>query len=252
MELLDFDGEVALVTGGGSGLGAAIAAELGQRGSKVVVTDIDAASAESTAELILGAGGSAISLPLDTTDLGAHERAVSAAVQHFGALTLAVNNAGIATPAGPIGEMDMSAWDRLIAINLSGVAYGLRHQIPAMLAAGRGSIVNMASILGSVGADGIPASYVASKHGVVGLTKNAALEYGKRGIRVNSVGPAYIKTPLLANVPDEALPTLAAQHPLGRLGEPEEVSALVCFLLSRRASFITGSYHLVDGGFTAQ
>lgn len=248
----DFSGEVALVTGAGSGLGAAIAEELAGRGARVLVTDINVGSAEATADRILRSGGDAISSRLDTTDLAAHEEAVAFAVARFGFLSLAVNNAGIATPAGSIGEMEMGAWDRLIAVNLSGVAYGLRHQIPAMLHRGGGSIVNMASILGSVGGAGIPASYVASKHGVVGLTKNAALEYASRGIRVNSVGPAYIRTPLLANVPEEALPTLAAQHPMGRLGEPEEVSALVCFLLSRRASFITGSYHLVDGGFTAQ
>jgi NAD(P)-dependent dehydrogenase (short-subunit alcohol dehydrogenase family) len=248
----DFVGEVALVTGAGSGLGAAIALELAERGAMVVATDIDADSAEATSEAIIRAGGSAIALPLDTTDLSAHEHAVSVAVENFGKLTLAVNNAGIATPAAPIGEMDMAAWDRLLSINLTGVAYGLRHQIPAMLVSGTGAIVNMASILGSVGATGIPASYIAAKHGVVGLTKSAALDYAKRGIRVNSVGPAFIKTPLLSNVPVDALPTLADLHPLGRLGEPEEVSALVCFLLSRRASFITGSHHLVDGGFTAQ
>jgi NAD(P)-dependent dehydrogenase (short-subunit alcohol dehydrogenase family) len=248
----DFEGEVALITGGGSGLGAAISRELGSRGAAVMVTDVDPDSARSVADQILAAGGTATSIALDTSVLDQHWAAVDATVEQFGALTLAVNNAGIATPAGPIGEMDMTAWDRLLSINLNGVAYGLRHQIPAMLKSDHGSIVNMASILGSVGAFGIPASYVAAKHGVVGLTKNAALEYAGRGIRVNSVGPAYIKTPLLENVPAEALPALAAQHPMGRLGEPEEVSALVCFLLSSRASFITGSYHLVDGGFTAQ
>ncbi len=247
-----FDNHVAIVTGAGQGLGETIALELGREGAAVVATDINESSAQRVAERIVAAGGRAIARKHDTTVLADHESAVAAAVSEFGKLTLAVNNAGIGTPADVIGEMDMSAWDQMIAVNLSGVAYGMRHQIPAMKTAGGGAIVNMASILGSVGAMGVPASYVAAKHGVVGLTKNAALEHASDGVRVNSVGPAFIKTPLLDNLPKEALPVLAAQHPMGRLGEPEEVSALVCFLLSDRASFITGSYHLVDGGYTAQ
>lgn len=247
-----FEHHVALVTGAGSGLGKAFALELGAEGAAVVATDINQASAKVVADQITAAGGRAIGLKHDTTSIPDHEAAVDAAIKEFGKLTLAVNNAGIGNPAGFIGEMDMSAWDHMINVNLNGVAYGLRYQIPAMKEAGGGSIVNIASILGSVGKVGVPAGYVAAKHAVVGLTKNAALEYAADGIRVNSVGPAFIRTPLLGNLPEEALPVLAAEHPLGRLGEPEEVSALVCFLLSDRASFITGSYHLVDGGYTAQ
>lgn len=247
-----FENHVALVTGAGSGLGKAFALELGAEGAAVVVTDINLESAQQVAEAIVSAGGKAVAIKHDTTSLADHEAAVNAAVSNFGKLTLAVNNAGIGTPAGFIGEMDMALWDQMINVNLNGVAYGLRHQIPAMKAAGGGSIVNIASILGAVGKAGVPASYVAAKHGVVGMTKNAAIEHAVDGVRVNAVGPAFIRTPLLGNLPEEALPALAAEHPLGRLGEPEEVSALVCFLLSDRASFITGSYHLVDGGYTAQ
>ena len=247
-----FDKHVALVTGGGQGLGKAFALELGSEGAAVVVTDMNLATAQAVADEIVAAGGRAIAVKLNTTSLDEHEAAVAAATKEFGKLTLAVNNAGIGDPAAFIGEMDMNQWNHMINVNLNGVAYGLRHQIPAMKAAGGGSIVNMASILGSIGVVGVPAGYTAAKHAVVGLTKQAALEHAADGIRVNSVGPAFIKTPLLGNLPDEALPALAATHPLGRLGEPEEVSALVCFLLSDRASFITGSYHLVDGGYTAQ
>lgn len=247
-----FEGHVALVTGAGQGLGATIARELAEGGAAIVATDINLPAVEAIAEEIVGSGGQAIALKQDTTVVAEHAAAVAAAEKEFGKLTLAVNNAGIGEPADFMGAMDLAQWDRMISVNLSGVAYGLRHQIPAMQRAGGGSIVNMASILGSVGAVGVPTGYIAAKHGVVGLTKNTALEYAKENIRVNSVGPAFIKTPLLGNLPADALSGLADLHPMGRLGEPEEVSALVCFLLSDRASFLTGAYYLVDGGYTAQ
>ena len=248
----NFDKHIALVSGAGSGLGKTIALELGAEGAAVVATDMNLETAQATAAAIVSAGGRAIAVKHNTTSLTDNEAAVAAAVKEFGKLTLAVNNAGIGDPAAFIGEMDMAQWDHMINVNLNGVAYAMRHEIPAIKAAGGGAIVNMASILGTIGVVGVPAGYTAAKHAVVGLSKQAALEYAADGIRVNSVGPAFIKTPLLDNLPPEAHTALAAEHPLGRLGEPEEVSALVCFLLSDRASFITGSYHLVDGGYTAK
>ena len=249
---MSFDGKIALVTGGGSGLGEAISKELAGKGAKVVLADINLGAAERVAGEIAAAGGTATAVEADTSRKEDAERSVRRAVEVYGALHLAVNNAGIGGPAAPAGETDLDAWDKVIAINLSGVLYGMRYQIPEMLKAGaeRSAIVNMASIHGTVAALGNGA-YTAAKHGVVGITKNAAAEYGPQGLRINSVGPGYIMTPLLTNsLGPDVLEMLRGKHPLGRLGRAEEVAHLVCFLLSEEASFITGGYYLMDGGYT--
>ena len=177
---------------------------------------------------------------------------VNHALDAYGGLHYAVNNAGIGGAQAPAGETDLTDWARVIGINLNGVLYGMRYQIPAMLRTGAHecAIVNMASIHGAVAAIGNSA-YTTAKHGVVGLTKNAAAEYGAQGLRINAVGPGYISTPLLDAAPKELLDGLAAKHPLGRLGTAQEVANLTTFLLSDKASFMTGSYVLVDGGYTA-
>ncbi len=248
----DFAGKTAIVTGAGSGIGAAIVRELGARGAHVIASDIDEASGEAVAAEVRAAGGAADAMACDVADAEACAALVAFARKKGGALHLAVNNAGIGGASAPVGEYPLDSWKQVIDVNLHGVFYGMRAQIPAILDAGGGAIVNMASILGSVGFANASA-YVAAKHGVLGLTKTAAMEYAARGIRINSVGPAFIQTPLLTkNLSEEMLAGLAALHPIGRIGTSEEVSALTCFLLSERASFINGSYHLVDGAYTAQ
>ncbi|WP_413876433.1 SDR family NAD(P)-dependent oxidoreductase [Albidovulum sp.] len=243
-----FDGRTAIVTGAGSGIGAAIARELAASGATVVVADLDAGHARAVAEEI---GGTAFAQACDMADPAAVERMVAIAVERTGGLHLLVNNAGIGGPLEPVGAYPLDGWKRVIDVNLNGVFYGHRYAIPAMEKSGGGAIVNISSILGSVGF-AHSAAYTAAKHGVVGLTKVAAMEYSARGIRVNAIGPAFIDTPLLDNLPAGAKESLVAAHPIGRLGRPEEVAALTLFLLSDRASFITGSYHLADGAYTAQ
>lgn len=242
-----FSGKVAVVTGGASGIGEAIARRLSANGAKVVVADFNGDGASKVA----GSLKDALAFELDVANAQAVQRLVARAVDAFGGLHLAVNNAGIGGPSHATADYPIEDWRHVIDVNLHSVFYGMKYQIPAILASGGGAIVNMSSILGSVGWPGsIP--YVAAKHALVGMTKTAALEYADKGVRINAVGPAFIDTPLLSGLDRKTYDGLKALHPAGRLGTAEEVAALACFLLSDDASFITGSYHLVDGGYTAR
>jgi NAD(P)-dependent dehydrogenase (short-subunit alcohol dehydrogenase family) len=244
----DFAGKVAIVTGGGSGIGEATAVLLARRGARVVVADWDIEAADRVAKQL---GDNGLAFGVDISNPQGCAAMVEAAVAAFGRLDVAVNNAGIGGPQALTGDYPLDGWNQVIGINLSGVFYSMRAEIPAMLATGGGAIINMASILGTVGF-GMAVAYVAAKHGVVGMTKSAAIEYAKQGIRINSVGPGFIDTPLLAAADQEVIAGVSALHPLGRLGRSEEVAELVAFLASDRASNTTGAYFLTDGGYTAQ
>ena len=240
-----------IVTGAGSGIGRAIAVLYASEGASIIVSDINEKGGEETVALIKAAGNDAIFVKADTSKPDDSKALVDAAVKAFGGLHIAVNNAGIGGPISPVGDYPVEGWDKVISINLSGVFYGMRYQIPAMLASGSGSIVNMASILGKIGTKG-SAAYTAAKHGVIGLTEAAALEYADQKIRINSIGPGYIVTPLLSGLDDATMKVLVGRHPMGRLGTAEEVAELALWLNSDKASFVTGSYYNVDGGYLAQ
>ncbi len=248
-----FSGKVALVTGSGSGIGQKTAQFYARDGAKVVVSDVDEKGGQETVDMIESDNGEATFVKADVSRPEDCKALVQSAVDKFGRLDIACNNAGIAGEQNPTADYSIEGWQKLISINLSGVFYCMKYEIPAMLEAGGGAIVNIASILGQVGFAGAPA-YVTAKHGVVGLTQNAAVEYGKNGIRVNAVGPGFIHTPMISELEEdkETNEQLIALHPIGRLGRPEEVAELVIWLSSEKASFITGSYYPIDGGYLAR
>lgn len=244
--------KVAIVTGAGSGIGRAVALQLAAAGAKVAIADVDEKGGNAVVEEIKKAGGTALFVKADASSPTDSEELVKRTVKELGGLHIAVNNAGIGGASAPTGEYPLEGWRKVIDVNLTGVFYGMRYQLSAIEKSGGGSIVNIASILGQAGFRGSSA-YVAAKHGVLGLTKAAALEYGARGVRINAVGPGFIKTPLLEkNVDAAGIKALEGLHPMGRLGEAREVAELVFFLASDAASFVTGGYYAVDGGYLAQ
>lgn len=248
----EFTGKVAFVTGAASGIGAAIAKRLFDGGANVALVDIDARRLSAYAQQLDPDGKRTRIIEADVSDPEAVRAAVDITADTFGGLHLAANNAGIAGP-NPVNLVDYEneAFSRIMAINVGGVFNCLKYQIAAMRAAGSGgAIVNMGSMVSTIGIPGM-AAYAATKHAVLGLTRSAALETAADGIRINAVGPGYIRTPIMDHLSEEVLVMAAKQHPIGRLGKAEEVAEMVAFLLSDRASFSTGSLHLIDGGFTA-
>jgi len=247
----DFGGRVALVTGGASGIGEAIARTLARRGASVVIADISQESGERVAEVIESAGGRVAFFEMDASIPSHNAAAVEFAKMTFGGLHHAVNNVGIASVGKNVGEMGIDEWRRVMDISLDGIFYGLRYEIPMIRDSGGGSIVNTSSISRVEGTYG-NAAYVTAKHAIVGLTKSAAMEYAQDNIRINAIGPGYINTPAVQrNIPADRREALATMHAVKRLGTTQEVANLATFLLSDDASFITGSLQLVDGGFTA-
>lgn len=252
------DDKAVLITGAASGIGRATAVEAHAEGARLLLSDVDDAQGEAVAQEIAGAGGTAVYASCDVTDEASVEALVGRCAEELGRIDGAFNCAGVLGPLGNVGDTDYDAWRKILQVDLDGVFLCTKHELRAMAAQGSGSIVNMASAAGLIGWPAA-AGYVAAKHGVVGLTKSAALEYAEQGVRVNSMCPSYVLTPMVeedlfrdALGNDQALIDAArANHPIGRFAQPEEIAAAVVWLLSDKASFVTGTAMSVDGGYTA-
>ena len=250
----EFQGKVALVTGGTSGIGRAAAIAYAREGAKVVVAGRRAAEGEETVRLVRAQGREAMFVPTDVAQEAQVKNLIGRTLEQFGRLDFAFNNAGIDQQPTPLLEQTVETYDQVMDINVKGVWLSMRHEIPAMLKSGGGAIVNTSSALGVIAFPGIEV-YAASKHAVIGLTKSAAVEFGKQGIRINAVLPAAIETDMyrrFVGEKAEAIAAMAAMHPIGRIGTPEEIADAVIWLCSSKSSFVIGHSLLVDGGFTAQ
>ncbi len=249
-----FEGRVALVTGGGSGIGRATSVAFAREGAKVVVDDINVEGGEETVRMIKSAGGEAIFVKADVSIAAEVEAMVQKTIETYGRLDCAFNNAGVGEVLKRVAKTTEDNWDRVMATNLKGVYLCMKYEIPHMLKQGKGAIVNTSSIAGLVGLSG-QAAYVASKHGVVGLTKSAALEYSTLGIRINALCPGIINTPLITHQLKDRPhmeKVYVDMEPVGRLGKPEEMAAAVLWLCSDEASFATGYPFAIDGGLVAR
>lgn len=251
--MAEFTGKVALVTGAASGIGRAVALGYGREGANVVVSDIDEKGGQETVRLVKETGVEAVFVKTDVSDPAQVEDLVRRTVSTFGGLHVACNNAGIGGESNSTADYSLEGWHKVININLNSVFYCLKYEIPAMTNSGGGAIVNMSSILGQVAFSHAPA-YVAAKHGVVGLTQTAAVEYAASGVRINAVGPAFIVTPMISALEQDKqmYDMLVSLHPIGRLGKPEEVADAVIWLCSSKSSFVVGAYVEVDGGYLAR
>ena len=243
-----FAGRVALVTGAASGIGEATARRLARDGAKVLLAD-RVAMVQTVAASIVADGGVALGVLADVAEPAEHERLVALAQQEFGSLHLAVNNAGVAGRQAPLHEISVEEWEDVCKVNLHAVFYGMKYQIPAILAAGGGAIVNTGSIYGSIGQKGRDA-YTATKHGVIGLVRSAAQEYASQNLRINAVSPGVVKTGMTGAAPPERIAEFARNNCVDRVADAEELANVICFVLSDEASFMVGADIMVDGGFT--
>jgi NAD(P)-dependent dehydrogenase (short-subunit alcohol dehydrogenase family) len=243
--------KTVIITGAASGIGKATAELFAQQGANIIVSDIQDTEGNNVVKDITANGGTASFFKTDVSNPEDMKALVDFAIKTYGKLDVAVNNAGIGGELNAIADMSIDGWQKVIAINLSSIFYGMKYQIQAMLKDGGGSIVNISSILGAVGFAG-SAGYSAAKHGIIGLTQTAALEYAAHNIRINAVGPGFIDTPLLKALDDEMKQQIISLHPIGRLGKSEEIAELILWLSSDKASFVNGSYHPIDGGYLAK